>query len=356
MAPYVVWNGPYSTDRIATPGAWTTPADPWNWHVNSGFLANTGSVENEEWGYQGVITGEFTSSFPSWAPGTAYTCNSWIIEVRAGVPQVFAAGDTVSVQISGSFSGSPINLSYMVSAGDVTTLTDIGSAKISGTYYGSPANPIAASLITQINANASLSAAGITASLTNTVPGAGNQGAGAFQTQPSPGRIYLSYSGAVVTVNVTGSVTTSTGCDVYCQPNGDGCNVSAGGVNGRPLNYQAAANFTSAMGGAPSNTALQTVISTSDGGKWCFCPEKKAPSWATAGSGSATFPELGFGGAYGDAGWSNYLGEIWSSTAYMQTAGIPGAATARSNATAALNQQYKNFPETTNLFGFCVAP
>jgi hypothetical protein len=359
MTPYTIATSPYSTDYIAAPSEWATAQDFWNYHLNSGILPMTSQYENmTSWGYWGGQTLVFASKFPQWSAGASFKCNSWVVDLRAGCPVVLNAGDTCSLTISGSFAGSPVTISYKVTAGDVTSLVNI-AVEFLTSGGSSTTNPVIQSFVNQINAHAALHPAGITAAHANTVPNAGNQGSGAVQYQQDAGRLYLSFNGAAVgPITVTGGVATTSGCDLYIQPNGDGCSVGTGGPGGRPLNYQAASNFTTAAGNAPTGTALQTVITTGDGSKWCFAPERKMCAFSRpgVGAGLAAFPKLGFGGAYGNAGYHNYLPEFWSSYAYLQTAGISGATTARSQATAALNELYRETPGSASVFGFCVAP
>lgn len=356
--PYGVSTAPFSTDQLANPSPWSTWLDIWNFHKDTGFLAATGNLPGTElvWGYGG--TGNLGSSFRAWAPNTEYYCNSWVVDVRAGCPLAPNSSDSASLRIAGPFTGSPVNVSHTVSSSDIAALINIAIAEMTGA--GGVANPITADLISQINASSTLAMAGITANTANTVPGAGGQSVRAFQTAQWVGRLYISFNSAntaTAYITVTGSFTTNSGCSLYVQPNGDGVNAGMASFASRPLNYQCAkTGISGSAGSAPTGTALQTIVTSGDGMEWCFCPEKKTPAWATPGGSSATFPDVGFGGLYVNNGWTGYVQFMWSSTAYLQTAGVANASDARTNLTDVVNQLFSEQPSLASQFNLCVAP
>ena len=89
-----------------------------------------------------------------WQPSHAYHCNSWIYEFRGGVPVLPNVGDVGTLTISGSFSGSPVTVSHIVTAADQTALVNLY-------INNSGAHPITSDLVSKINANTILSTAGI---------------------------------------------------------------------------------------------------------------------------------------------------------------------------------------------------
>src|SRR5262249_19966132 len=126
--------------------------------------------------------------FPQWQPSRSYHCNSWIVEFRGGCPVVPNVGDQVAVTISGSFAGSPVTVSHTVTSADNTALINIVNNSLSGTH------PITSDLISQINGNAHLSAAGITANTSNTNSDGSSGTAGSYQYVPQPGRFFIAFN------------------------------------------------------------------------------------------------------------------------------------------------------------------
>ena len=169
-----------------------------------------------------------------WQPSHAYHCNSWIYEFRGGVPVLPNVGDVGTLTISGSFSGSPVTVSHIVTAADQTALVNLY-------INNSGAHPITSDLVSKINANTILSTAGIHADDTqnpnrNGVATGGGTPAGSYQYVSNPtvyGRIFIAFNsdGSSVTggpvigpITVTGTYTASgtpTSCSIYIQPNGD---------------------------------------------------------------------------------------------------------------------------------------
>ena len=354
------WPTPYgqilqavSTDYDSNPAAITSLADAWSFLKNNALLYQT---NNNGWSV-GDQTNGMRSIFPTWQPSTSYHCNSWVVEVRSGVPVLPSAGDVVALTISGSFAGSPVTVSHTVTAAEVAAMP---SAVINSQPGSS--TPVVDSLISAINANAGLSAAGITASITNT-----NTGAGSYHSERYSGRFYIAFNsdgssvrgGPVIgPITVTGMLTTSTNNSLYIQPNGDGVNNGAAGANlfGRALSYQCGKSGVSAGSGGPTGHGLQTLV-TDNTTNWCFAPEYKTIPVVVPGGPSGASPTFGWGGVYGY--WSvSHPYVYWTAAglACMQTAGIAGASTGRANMLAALDAYYTANPGTTNQFNFSIAP
>jgi hypothetical protein len=374
--PYQFCIQPFSTDYNVNPTAFTSMLDVYNYNINNCvYLAF--STDHGWWGWNSNV-GTFAPSWFAWVPNTTYKCNSWIFEIRAGCPKTPNVGDVVLMTIAGPFAGSPVTVSHTVTANDNAMLINLARQLLD---TGMPPNthPIADPLIAAVNANSSLATAGITASVANTVPRAGGHGAGAFFTQAIGGRIYLSFdstkpSSAYITVTGSfkgsgGSPTTS-GCSLYIQPNGDGAaagkSANAALFN-RPLEYQVAKTTTTgSVGNAPIGTVLQTIITSGDGVEWCFVPELKSCPLMVPGGSSATFPQPGFGGAYGTSGLgTSYVGFGPAYMAGLVTGNvkglvsIPNAQTAYNNLLAEWNYIFQaagGGAGANSLFNLSIAP
>ncbi len=347
-SPYGLFVNAVSTDYDGNPAALTSFADAYTFMQNSGLLSN-GAQRATGWSVPGLNNG-MRSIYAQWVTSTAYHCNSWIYEVRGGPPTPAVAGNVASITISGSFSGSPVILSHTVTTGEVATML---SNTIDGLGPGGTTaqSPITAALTAAINANSTLSAAGIKSDYFNINPGTGSV---AQSSNVEYGRLYIGYNsdgtssqgGPVIgNVIVTGSFSGPGG--VYIQPNGDGVAHGVAGANlfNRSLSYQCGASGTSS--GGPSGQALQTIIV--DGTcKWCFVPEFKSSPIVCGGGSLSPPPALAYGGAYGNVGQS--IGYVWwtaGGLAPTQTAGIAGAAAGRANMLAAINNYLVTFPGTS---------
>ena len=341
-SPYVFPVQACSTDYDLTPAAITNHTDMWNFFINTAYASAPAP-----W----ASSAGFFSSFGSRLPSTAYACNSWIFECRTGIPTPPVAGDIVSCTITGSFSGSPVTVSHTVTSGDVTAI----SAYSTGNQGDGTSQPIIDALISSINGNGTLIAAGITASLTATA------GAGVTFASRATGRMYLNFNGATTTIVVTGSFTTSTPGTIYVQPNGDGMHDGAnsgGGMFGRPASYCCAKNGTSGSGSGPNGAGFTFGTLTADGTTlWGACPEVK--SWPCFCPGIGTqgaFPRMMNLSGVGN-GSPQYSFQMWSGMTTMQSAGITGASGCVTNLRAIVDDYKANVdPTFQNQFNFSIAP
>jgi hypothetical protein len=300
---------------------------------------------------------------PPWQPNHGYRCNSWICEFRGGVPVVPNVGDVVSLTISGSFSGSPVTVSHSVTSADNTALINLVNGGLAGTH------PITSDLISQINANRILAAAGIKAGTSNT-----NAGAGSYQSAAQQGRFFISFNsdgtsvggGPVIgPITVRGTYTPNgkpTSCSLYIQANGDLVRngTSASDVlYHRALSYQCAQSGTSAADGGPSGTTLQSPTIVDRTCKWCYVPEMKSGPIYAPGN-LLTAGRSGFGGPYGYAGTNpSYIFWAMAGLAMIGDAGIPNALLGRTNLKALLDDWYAGNggpPGARQRWAFAIAP
>jgi hypothetical protein len=331
-AVYYASSAPMSTDYDANPAAITDFSDMWHYFVN-----NT-TIGCNLWSSAGFGR----SQFPSWLSGTNYVCNSWIYECKTGNPGVPNAGDIVTITISGPFSGSPVTLLHTVTSADAATIAGYGLNDAEGMV----AHPIIDDLISKINANSSLSAAGITAATNVTVS------TGYYFNQALTGRMYINFNSATVNpLRVTGSFTTSSNCSIYIQPNGDAVNngAASAALFGRPVGYQCSKTGTSASAGGPSGSAFQTYVA--DGAtEWCFVPEAKSYPLSTPGvKDNGPFPAL-LQGSFPYVMWA------WCGFNVCQTAGIAEALTCTNNLRQEIDAYMASDPNYGNQFNFSIAP
>jgi hypothetical protein len=352
--PYLYFLQAVSNDYDGSPAAINSFTDAYNFVSNNAIAWQDGSA----WSV-GTTSNSLRSLFPLWQPSTTYHCNSWIAEVRSGVPVLPHAGDVVSFAITGSFSGSPVTVSHTIDSGDITILTRIAKT---GTLSGDP-NPICTDLTAKINANSSLAAAGITASTACV-----NYGVGAELNHQQPGRFYIAFNsdgtssagGPVIgAITVTGSFATSTNKSLYIQPNGDGVHLGSQGSNlfGRPLSFQCGKSGTSAGSGGPTGHALQALVA--DGGtNWCFAPEYKSFPYVVPGGPIDPLPAFGFGGPFGVSGQGpGYMSQAWTAVAPCVTAGLTGASAAYTNLDAMRVWLYGTFDTVrSNRWSLSIAP
>jgi hypothetical protein len=332
----------FSTDYGVPAAKPTRYGDIWAYQAaNAMYDANTQYVN--QWSINIGGNGVGPLGAP-WQPSHTYHCNSWICEFRGGVPVVPNVGDVASLTISGSFSNSPVTVSHSVTAADNTALINLVTSGLSGTH------PITSDLISQINANRSLAAAGIKAGTSNT-----NAGAGSYQSAAQQGRFFISFNsdgtsvggGPVIgPIMVRGTYTPKgkpTSCSVYIQANGDlvRSGTSASDVlYHRALSYQCAQSGTSAASGGPTGTTLQSPTIVDGTCKWCYVPEMKSGPIYAPGS-LLTAGRSGFGGPYGYAGTNpSYIFWAMAGLAMIGDAGIPNALLGRTNIKALLDDWY----------------
>src|SRR5215469_1100770 len=295
------------------------------------------------------------SKIRAWAPSTSYHCNSWIVDFRGGVPVVPNVGDVVALTISGTFTGSPVTVSYTITSGDQITLRNLAGA--SWPDPGSYTHPVingAGGWMSQINANPTLSAAGIVASLR-----CDNWGVGALMQGPRVGEMYISFNSdgssslssapVIGPITVTGTYTpngTPTNCSLYIQANGDGVVKGNAGaaLYGREIAYQCVKSHTSPTTGGPTGTALQTPVGDgTNSNVWMFIPEQKGGPVEVPG-GPLTTGRSGWGTGgttitdYDDSGTNpGYIFWAMGALAGLSAAGITGASTGRTTIKAFLN-------------------
>jgi hypothetical protein len=347
-SPYTIPYQAVSTDYDGNPATITSFADMWAYHWQNAVYCN-----GLYWSSAGSPNLP-SSAFPAWRPNTAYTCNSWIVEVRTGWPVLPNAGDVVSLTIAGTFTGSPITISHIVTASDVTYLSGLSLGNVTGL-----STPIIDDLIAKINASAA-GTAGISAA--TTVAGITT---GYWFNRTATGRMFLSFDSAVVgNIVVTGSYTVNgpnTAASLYIQPNGDPVNNGAAGSNlfGRPLGYQAATTGMSGGSGGPTGHALQTPTLVDGAVKWCYVPEAKTWPLVVPSSQIPAAPILAqiFATLRNGAPEPQYA--VWALAGMncAVTAGIAGASGAAANLQATVNDWFTN--EDTMLhsqFTFSIAP
>jgi hypothetical protein len=335
--PYVMFTCPFGTDYDGSPSAFSDPADSIAWMLSNAMNCET---YNKAATWSTSSAGDQYPLFPNqWTSGTTYHCNSFMIEMRAGCPTLPNVGDVCSITISGSFSSSPVTVSSTITAGvlgnastpGTLTYTAVNLADFIG-VAGAGNNPVIDSLVSQINANSNLSAAGIVAAYTNTNAGPGSVSRG---TDNDSGRIWLSFNsdgssvggGPVIgNITVTASFTTSTNCSMYVSPNGDGVNYGThnSACFSRKVCYQAGKSGVST--GAPSGTTPQALTGDLD---WCYSPEFKSSPLIVPGGFSSTLPAIGYGGIYGQTPMTPaYVDWLRAGVAGLATAGVAGASTA----------------------------
>jgi hypothetical protein len=336
---YAFMTTPVSTDYEATPGRLSSWTAIWNYHVDNAMLPHYPAEWTIGQGSNGLRP--FGSA---WAPTTLHQCNCWVCEVRSGIPSLPILGDVISFTISGSFGGLPVTVSHTVSIGDLTIM---GAWSIGNLSLGP--HPIVDDLVSKINANSSLIAAGITASTTTST---------GFQTQQTTGRFFVNFNSATVNpIAISGSWTTTSAGSLYIQPNGDCVYHGSGAAAqfGRPLSYQCAKTGTSGSGG-PSGTAFNTAV-TDGSTAWCFAPEDKSWPLTTPGLGNsppAAFPRL-------MQDFTNkqpyYVTSEWCGMTQAEWAGVPGAAACVANLRAEIDDWYTNVDTSLhNQFNFSIAP
>lgn len=346
-AIYQFFTQRHSTDYLPVPPPWNAYSDIYDWHAKSGLL---GGYRYSFWGWN---AGEnFNLSFYPWKASEVYKCNSWIFEVRTGCPLLPNPGDIVSITISGPFPGSPVKLSYIVNSGDIAVITTAANNYLIDGTLNSP-HPITDSLIAQINANSTLSRAGLTASYIPTVPA--SAGGCFFRSPGGGGRIFLNFNSARAEtsyVNVSGTFKTNSGGSIYIQPNGDGVvNGTASFFPNRPLAYQCGKTGTSAPSGGPTGDTLQTPII--DGSTmWYFVPDVKSYPLVTNGGSSAPFPAFGYGGPFAKNGF-NYMPYLWAALHVLETARVSGATAAAGNLNKMMDWYFKT-PGSHNLFNLSI--
>ena len=344
-SPYTIQYQVISTDYAGNPSPITDFADLWafNWQnavYGGGWWASVGDPSLP------------LSDFSAWQPITLYTCNSWIVEMRSGFPVTPNAGDVMNVTITGSFAGSPVTVSHIVTSSDVSYL----ASQDYGAHTGS--TPIIDDLIAKINASAA-GTAGISAGTTNTAT------SGYWFTQATMGRMFLSFNSSVVgNIVVTGSYTANgpnAAASIYIQPNGDGVHNGVAGANlfGRPLNYQCAATGMSGGSGGPTGQALQTPTLMDGTVKWCYVPEFKSDPFVVPSSAIPAAPVLAqvFPLLSNGAGQPQYAVWAWTGMNVCVTAGITGASAALPNLRATINDWFSTEdPTYTSQFNFSIAP
>lgn len=344
-SPYNVTLQAQSTDYDGNPAAITDFASMWNFYWKN-VAFGTGTT----WGANDPL--EYLSVFSAWAPSIRYTCNSWIVEVRTGVPVSPNVGDTVNLTISGTFAGSPVTITHIVTSGDVSALSALGFTNVQGGNQ-----PIINDLITKINASIA-GTAGISAGLANSAR------TGYWFSQPLTGRMFLSFdSSRIGNITVTGTYTSvgpNSAASLYIQPNGDGVNHGNAGPNlfGRPLNYQAASTGTSGTVG-PSGQLLQALTSLDGTVKWCYVPETKTSPLIVPFSTVPAAPTLAQIFPTQPQGYPQapYAAWAWTGMNMAQTAGVPGAAGAAVNLKATIEDWFANHDlNVTTRFSFAIAP
>jgi hypothetical protein len=330
--PYIMWVMPFGTDYNGAPLAFNNPAVAINFALDTGMLCGTYN-KAASWGLSSA-----SDALPifsnAWASGAPHHCNSWMVEMRSGVPALPNAGDTVSITISGAFTRSPVTVSHTI------TSRDLGNASTPGTLTYTAINvanlwndasvgdnPVTDGLVAAINGNASLSAAGIKAAYTNANPGPGS-----FHTEKATGRIYLSFNsdgssaagGPVIgDILITASMTTATNNSMYVSPNGDGVNWGTHNAAcfHRKVCYQAGKSGVSTV--APSGTTPQALTGDLN---WCYAPEFKSLPLIVPGGFSSVLPNVGYGGIFGQTPMSiAYVDWLRAGAAGLATAGLSGA-------------------------------
>jgi len=303
-SPYNFQIQPVSTDHNSSPETINNWSDLWNYTLSNAILGGL---------YYGTTQGFSTSwhsFYPPWQPNTQYNCNSWAVVFRGGIPVPPKAGETVSLTVAGSFSGSPITVSYRIKPSDVSTMS---GWTISGNVHNTN-HPIIDGLASLLNANALLSAAGIKA-----VPDA-----------TTTGYIHINFDSTKIgNIVVTGKYVSTTGCSLYITPAGDGVtlgNHPNPALFGRPVSYVCAKTGLSGTTG-PTGVELQTMVADGANQSWCFAPEMLSFPIVTPGTiGTfaafpALLPNINFG----------YVVQAWAAMGIAATAGVPNAATAHSN-------------------------
>ena len=332
----------FSTDYGIPPAKPTSYGDIWAYQAaNAMYDANTQYVNFWSTNIGGNGLGPLG---PPWQPSHAYHCNSWVYEFRGGVPVVPNVGDTVSLTIRGSFSGSPVTVSHAVTSADNTALINLVINGLVGTH------PITSDLISKINAHPNLAAVGIKASTSNT-----NAGVGSYQSAAQQGRFFIAFNsdgtssagGPVIgPITVTGAYTPNgapTSCSLYVQANGDlvrnGPSASTV-LYHRALSYQCAQSGTSAASGGPTGATLQSPTIGDGTCKWCYVPEMKSGPIYAPGS-LSTARRSGFGGPYKYCGTNpGYIFWTMAGLAMIGDAGIAKAPLGRTNLKTLLDDWY----------------